>query len=216
MAERTRGPADRLPLQEAGLWVQSFAGKTETAGRPALFLDRDGTVNLDTGYPRTPGEIVLLPEILPVIRAANAAGLPAVIVTNQSGVARGLLDWRDFAEVNERLLHLLHAEDCAIAMVLACAYHEAGRPPFDVADHPMRKPNPGMLLLAARVLGIDLERSIIVGDKPADMEAGRRAGLQAGWLVGEGEMTESGFSCRRLSKAADYAALAEAISRLSR
>jgi D-glycero-D-manno-heptose 1,7-bisphosphate phosphatase len=216
MAERVSGPADRLPLEEAGLWVQDLAGKAETAGRPALFLDRDGTVNLDTGYPRTPDEIVLLPEILPVIRAANAAGLPAVIVTNQSGVARGLLDWRDFAEVNERLLDLLHAEGCAIAMVLACAYHEAGWPPFDVADHPMRKPNPGMLLLAARMLGLDLERSIIVGDKPADMEAGRRAGLQAGWLIGDDEIAESGFHCRRLSKTADYAALAEAISRLSR
>lgn len=216
MAESVGGPADRLPLEEAGLWVQCFAGKAETAGRPALFLDRDGTLNVDTGYPRTPDEIELLPDILPVIRKANAAGVPAVIVSNQSGVARGLLDWRDFAEVNARLLDLLHAEGCAIAMVLACAYHEAGRPPFDIADHPMRKPNPGMLLRAAAILGIDLERSIVVGDKPSDMEAGRRAGVQAGWLIGDEKVTDSGFPCRGLNKAKDYAALADAISKLSK
>lgn len=216
MAERVSDPAGRLPLKEAGLWVQCFAGKAETAGRPALFLDRDGTVNVDTGYPRTPDEISLLPEILPVIRAANAAGVPAVIVSNQSGVARGLLDWQDFAKVNARLLDLLHAEGCAIAMVLACAYHEAGLPPFDIPDHPMRKPNPGMLLLAATMLGIDLGRSIIVGDKPSDMEAGRRAGLQVGWLIGKDEVIGHGFACRRLNEARDYAALAKAISSLSR
>lgn len=220
-------PADLLHLEEVGLWVQIPGGGAETAGRPALFLDRDGTVNVDTGYPRTADEIVLLPEIIPVIRAANAAGVPAVIVSNQSGVARGLLDWRDFAEVNARLLDLLRAEGCAIAMVLACAYHEAGRPPFDIADHPMRKPNPGMLLRAAATLGTDLGRSIIVGDKPSDMEAGRRAGLAEGWLIAEGEAvrnplgpeqmprSQEVFSCRPLRNAADYAALVGAISKLS-
>lgn len=215
MAEQPNGPADPLPLEEAGLWVQCFVEKIETAGRPALFLDRDGTINLDTGYPRAPDEIVLLPDILPVIRAANAAGSPAIIVSNQSGVARGLLDWHDFAKVNERLLDLLRAEACAIAMVLACAYHEAGRPPFDIADHPMRKPNPGMLLLAARILGIDLARSIIVGDKPTDMEAGRRAGLAAGWLIGEGDAAESVFPYRNLRNKSDYATLEAAILKQS-
>lgn len=227
MAEPTCSPADALHLEEVGLWVEVLARVGGTAGRPALFLDRDGTVNVDTGYPRTADEIVLLPDILPVIRAANAAGVPAVIVSNQSGVARGLLDWHDFATVNRRLLDLLHVEGCAIAMVLACAYHEAGRPPFDIADHAMRKPNPGMLLRAAAILGIDLDRSIVVGDRASDMEAGSRAGLAEGWLIAGDDMaadpsgrarmrhSENGFSCRPLRNAADYALLVAAISKLS-
>lgn len=204
---------DALHLEDGGLWVQVLADKAETVGRPALFLDRDGTINVDTGYPRDPAEIVLLPQILPVIRAANTAGVPAIVVSNQSGIARGLLGWRDFALVNSRLLDLLGAEHCAIAMVLACAYHEHGRPPLDVADHPMRKPNPGMLLRARAALDIDLARSIIVGDKASDMEAGRRAGVAAGWLIGE-DVPTGGFPCRQLRHAADYAALCETISGL--
>lgn len=207
MAEQADGPADRLPLREAGLWVENFAEKAMTAGRPALFLDRDGTLNHDTNYPATPDEIVVIAEIVPVIRAANAAGIPAIIVTNQSGVARGLLDWRDFARVNGRLLELLEAEGCAIDMVLACAWHEAGQPPLNIADHPMRKPNPGMILLAEEILGIDRARSIIVGDKPSDMEAGRRAGLAAGWLIGEDEPAAGDFPCHGLREASDFAAL---------
>lgn len=204
-----------LHLEDRGLWVQVLADRAETAGRPALFLDRDGTINVDTGYPKDPAEIVLLPQIIPAIRAANAAGVPAIIVSNQSGIARGLLGWQDFALVNGRLLDLLGAEHCSITMVLACAYHQHGSPPLDVADHPMRKPNPGMLLRAGAVLDIDLARSMIVGDKPSDMEAGRRAGLAAGWLIGDDAPTD-GFPCRQLRHDTDYAALCEAISGLRR
>ncbi|TIO23078.1 MAG: HAD family hydrolase, partial [Mesorhizobium sp.] len=96
-------------------------------------------------------------------------------------------------------------------MVLACAYHEAGSGPLAMADHPMRKPNPGMLLEAGRRLGLDLKRSLIVGDKPADMEAGQRAGLERGWLV-DGEATPmGGFSVLPLRDVRDLEGLLTAI-----
>ncbi len=215
MAEAPGDLDRRLRLEEPGLWVQSLADSNWTTGRPALFLDRDGTINADTGYPKSPDEIVLLPEILPAIRAANAGRVPAIIVSNQSGVARGLLDWHDFAGVNDRVLDLLGGEGCAIDMVIACAYHDAGQPPLGIADHPMRKPNPGMLLRAAALLSVDLKRSIIVGDKPSDMEAGRRAGLAEGWLIGKYEAMAGDFICRPLRESADYHALENAISALS-
>jgi D-glycero-D-manno-heptose 1,7-bisphosphate phosphatase len=99
-------------------------------------------------------------------------------------------------------------------MVLACAYHEAGTGPLAVADHPMRKPNPGMLLEAGRRLGLDLKRSLIVGDKLADMEAGQRAGLTRGWLVdGEGS-TMGGLSVLPLRDATDLGGLLTAIRSL--
>jgi len=99
-------------------------------------------------------------------------------------------------------------------MVLACAYHEAGRGALAVANHPMRKPNPGMLLEAGRRLSLDLKRSLIVGDKPADMEAGQRARLARGWLVdGEGS-TMGGFSVSPLRGAHDLEALLTTIRSL--
>ncbi|TGR16036.1 HAD-IIIA family hydrolase, partial [Mesorhizobium sp. M8A.F.Ca.ET.197.01.1.1] len=96
--------------------------------------------------------------------------------TNQSGIARGYFGWDAFARVNQRVLELLAEKNAAVDVLLACAYHEAGSGPLAIADHPMRKPNPGMLVEAARRLDVDLKRSLIVGDKPADMEAGQRAG----------------------------------------
>ncbi|TIT85648.1 MAG: HAD-IIIA family hydrolase, partial [Mesorhizobium sp.] len=73
------------PLVEPGLWVERIGARSFPAGRPALFLDRDGTINVDTDYPSDPAEIVLRPQMLPVIETANRVGIPVVIVTNQSG-----------------------------------------------------------------------------------------------------------------------------------
>ncbi|TIP52476.1 MAG: HAD family hydrolase, partial [Mesorhizobium sp.] len=97
---------------------------------------------------------------------------------------------------------------------LACAYHEAGRGPLAIAEHPMRKPNPGMLVEAAGRLRLDLSRSLIVGDKPADMDAGRRAGLSQGWLV-DGEASDhSGFRVSPLRDGNDLDGLLAAIEAL--
>ncbi|WP_224543136.1 HAD family hydrolase [Mesorhizobium sp. CA16] len=191
--------SEGFPLAEPGLWVERLGDRTFPAGRPALFLDRDGTINVDTGYPDDPATMVLRDGIAPVIEAANVHGIPAIVVSNQSGIARGYFGWDAFARVNGRVLELLAEQNAFVDMVLACAYHEAGSGPLAITDHPMRKPNPGMLLEAGRRLGLDLKRSLIVGDKPADMEAGRRAGLIRGWLVdGEASMI-SGLSVSRFA-----------------
>ncbi len=121
---------------------------------------------------------------MPIISAANRFGLPVVVVTNQSGIARGYFGWDEFAAVNARILGLLAERGCGADMVLACAYHEAGSGALGIAGHPMRKPKPGMLFRAAEILGLDLGRSIMVGDSISDMEAGRRAGLAHLFMVG--------------------------------
>jgi len=204
------------PLIEPGLWVERIGGRVFPARVPALFLDRDGTINVDTDYPSDPAEIVLRDDIVPAIAAANRAGVPVVVVTNQSGIARGYFEWSVFAAVNGRVLELLRQQDVFVDMVLACAYHEAGVGPLAVADHPMRKPNPGMLVEAGKRLGLDLQRSLIVGDKLADMQAGRRAGLSQGWLV-DGEATvQSDFAIKRLHDGGDLGGLLAAIEMLGR
>ncbi len=209
----TDGP---YPLAEPGLWVKRVGSRVFPANAPALFLDRDGTINVDTGYPDDPAKMALRDGIVPVIAAANRSGIPVVIVTNQSGIARGYFGWKEFAAVNGRVLELLADGNAFVDMVLACAYHDAGSGPLAVADHPMRKPNPGMLIEAQKRLYLDLKRSLIVGDKPADMEAGQRAGLSRGWLVdGEGSK-EPGFEVLPLRGADDLDGLVGAIEALAR
>jgi D-glycero-D-manno-heptose 1,7-bisphosphate phosphatase len=183
---------------------------------PALFLDRDGTINVDTDYPSDPAEIELRPQMLPAIAAANRVGIPVVVVTNQSGIARGYFGWSAFAAVNGRVLELLGDQGVSVDMVLACAYHEAGVGPLAVADHPMRKPNPGMLIEAGKRLDLDLQRSLIVGDKLADMRAGKRAGLAQGWLVDGEAAVQPGFAIRRLQDGDDVVGLITAIETLGR
>lgn len=211
------GASGPYPLAEPGLWVERVGSRVFPAGTPALFLDRDGTINVDTGYPDDPADIVLRPEMLPVIRTANIVGLPAIIVSNQSGIARGYFGWPEFAAVNTRLLALLEAEQCRIDMVLACAYHSSGTGELAIGDHPMRKPNPGMLLRARDLLGVDVGRSIIVGDKADDMEAGRRGGLLEGWLVGgrfNKEAPDGSFTTRKLMTGNDHRRLCDVIAGL--
>jgi len=203
-----------FPLVEPGLWVERIGTRSFPAGLPALFLDRDGTINVDTGYPDDPADVVLRDGIEPVIGAANRRGIPVIVVTNQSGVARGYFGWDTFASVNQRVLDLLGEKNATVDLVLACAYHEAGSGPLSIADHPMRKPNPGMLVEAGRRLGLDLKRSLIVGDKPADMEAGRRAGLMRGWLVDGDASTMDSLAVSPLRDARDRDALLAAIELL--
>ncbi|TSE02819.1 HAD family hydrolase [Mesorhizobium intechi] len=211
MADKT---GMKNPLTEPGVWIERIGDRAFPPNRPALFLDRDGTINVDTDYPSDPAEIELRPQMLPAIAAANRAQIPVVVVTNQSGVARGYFGWSAFAAVNGRVLELLGEEGVSIDMVLACAYHEAGVGPLAIPDHPMRKPNPGMLVEAGKRLALDLRRSLIVGDKLADMQAGKRAGLQQGWLVDGEAAFQPGFTIRPLLGSSDLDELLAAIETL--
>lgn len=214
MADTDATTPGSYPLQEPGLWVERIGTRLFPAGTPALFLDRDGTISIDTGYPDDRAKMVLRKDIAPAIAAANRGGLAVIIVTNQSGIARGYFDWSAFAAVNGRVLELLAGEGAFVDMVLACAYHEAGVGPLAIADHPMRKPNPGMLVEAAKQLELDLPRSLIVGDKLADMEAGRRAGLRRGWLVDGDPSGQRGFEVLPLRGRSDLDGLITAITAL--
>jgi len=208
MADRTATPH---PLTEPGVWIERIGDRVFPPHLPALFLDRDGTINVDTDYPSDPAQIVLRDNIVPAIAAANRAGIPVVVVTNQSGIARGYFGWSAFAAVNGRVLELLGDQGVSVDMVLACAYHEAGVGPLAIPDHPMRKPNPGMLVEAGKRLALDLQRSLIVGDKPADMQAGERAGLARGWLVDGEAAVQPGFAIRPLRDSSDLGDLLAAI-----
>lgn len=146
--------------------------------RPAVFLDRDGVLIVDSGYPHRDEDLVLFPGAAAAVSRLNALGYMAVIVTNQSGVARGLFSEKRMHVFNDLLVRCLAAEGAKIEAVYACPYHhEAVDPRWLHPDHPDRKPNPGMILRAMADHPIDPARSLLIGDRQSDLEAARRAGI---------------------------------------
>ena len=168
-----------------GIWIERLT-EEPLAKRPALFLDRDGVLVEEVGYLHRVADVRLLPDIAELLQVGAAVGWALVLVTNQSGIGRGLYGWEDFAQTQTRLLELLAAEGVRLDMVLACPFHAEGQGTFRYLDHPFRKPAPGMLLKAAELLNLELSRSWIVGDQITDLLAGKAAGLEGGILVGTG------------------------------
>lgn len=154
-------------------------------GAAAVFLDRDGVLIEDSGYPDNPDELRILAGVPEALRALREAGWALVVVSNQSGVARGKFGLERLAEIHERLVALLSENGAAIDAIYYCPHHPQGIEPFRRdCDH--RKPGPGMLLSAASALDLDLRASWMVGDKESDVEAAHRAGCRA-IRISEGE-----------------------------
>ena len=146
---------------------------------PGAFLDRDGVLIEDSGYPHRDEDLKLIPGAAAAVRRLNAAGYLTVIVTNQSGVARGLFDEDRMHAFNALLTARLASEGARIDAVYACPFHaDAVVERYRHPDHPDRKPNPGMILRAVVEHDIDPARSILIGDRGSDMEAARRAGVE--------------------------------------
>jgi D-glycero-D-manno-heptose 1,7-bisphosphate phosphatase len=166
---------------------------------PAVFLDRDGTLIEDVGYLRVPNEISLFPWTIDAVRAFNHAGLPVVVITNQSGIARGLLTESMLDEVHRHLSSLLAAGGARIDAYYYCPHHPAGT----VADYTRhcdcRKPGSALIDQAARDLNLDPARSFVVGDKWIDVGAARSAGargvlVRTGYGAGEEAEPQSDLS----------------------
>lgn len=172
------------PLNAAGVWCEVL--RRLPAGRPALFLDRDGIIVEDTGYLCRIEDIAMIPGGAAVIATANKHGVAVVLVTNQAGIGRGYYSWREFEGVQRAINVALANEGAQVDAVYACAHHPEGRGRFAHPDHPARKPNPGMLLQAAADLAVDLRISWLVGDKVSDVEAAKRAGLAGAMQVATG------------------------------
>lgn len=150
--------------------------------RRGIFLDRDGTVCEEVGFLDRPERLRLLPGAAGAIRRINGSGFLAILVTNQSGVARGLFDAAALDRVHERLAEALGAEGAHLDAIYVCPHHPTeGAPPYR-ADCDCRKPRPGLLARAAREHGLDLPSSYMIGDKAIDIETARNAGA-AGILV---------------------------------
>lgn len=148
-----------------------------TNKKPALFLDRDGVINIDHAYVHLPQDFHFVEGIFELVAAANRLGYVVVVVTNQAGIGRGYYTEADFHALTDWMLDQFAQRSAKIDAVYFCPDH----PQYGVGKYrresEFRKPAPGMLLQAANDLCIDLAMSIIVGDKDSDMQAGLAAGV---------------------------------------
>ncbi|MCK5880821.1 MAG: HAD family hydrolase [Sinobacterium sp.] len=140
--------------------------------KPCLFLDRDGIINKDVGYAYKPEQIQFMPGIFAICRHFQQRGFLIVIVTNQSGIARGYYNDMQFQSLNTWLTSEFSRRGISLASIKHCPHHPSISGACDC-----RKPAPGMLLEAAHELAIDLSCSIMIGDKISDMQAGTAAGV---------------------------------------
>ena len=181
-----------FPIDGAGLWAQVLRPPRDGVRRPALFLDRDGTMVEEVEYLHRVEDVLWIAGAAQVVAEANRLDIAVVIATNQAGVGRGYFGWEAFAAVQEKIVHDLQAEGAFVDAVYACPHHGEAKAPHDHPSHPACKPNPGMLLNAAGDLALDLARSWIIGDRVRDIEAGLRAGISGGLHVLSGHGAGAG------------------------
>ena len=174
---------DHSKESDLGLWYEVYSGSQSLSGRPALFLDRDGVIVEDTHYLGRALDVRMLEGAGEAIARCNGLGIPVILVSNQSGIARGLYDWSGFAAVQAAIAAALAQAGARLDAVFACAHHADGKAPLNVSNHPWRKPNPGMIVAAAEQMELDLGHSWIAGDRASDLAAGRAAGLAGGILI---------------------------------
>ncbi|MBN2564884.1 MAG: HAD family hydrolase [Candidatus Eisenbacteria bacterium] len=179
--------------------------------RPAVFLDRDGTITVERGYVSRPEDLELIEGASAAIRSLNEAGLLVVVVSNQSGVARGLMTEDDLASVHRAMEDLLAADGAMLDGAYYCPNHLSGSVARYAQDASCRKPELGMLELAVRDLGIDVASSVMVGDQITDVEFANRASMPAVVvLTGKGAATMVEAAARGLTVAAGLPDLAAA------
>jgi len=148
-----------------------------------IFLDRDGVINIDTGYVHKWSQFEFIEGTLEALKYLTELGFRMIIVTNQGGIAKGFYTEEDFQELNKKMIDRMHSHDIKILDTFYCPHHEEGNIPKLSKDCNYRKPKPGMILAAAKKHNLDLSRSIIIGDKESDLLAGKNANLFKSFLI---------------------------------
>ena len=146
----------------------------------AVFLDRDGVINEDTGYLYKIEDFELREDIIPLLRDYQNKGYLLIVITNQSGIARGYYTENDFLKLNSWMIDILNKKDITIIKTYYCPHH-----PEHTGECECRKPKPGMLLNAINDFNIDPSKSILIGNKKTDILAGKRAQIAKNFYIHE-------------------------------
>lgn len=177
----------------ARLWIHRFGG---IGGKKAVFLDRDGCVNVEADFIRDIGQFQLYPDSAESIKRLNNAGYAVIVITNQSGVARGYMTEGLVRDVNALMRKEVAQGGGRIDRVEYCPHHPEGVVAEYAMDCDCRKPRPGMILRAGMALGVDFSKSFVVGDRMSDTELGPATGMKA-------ILVRTGYGERDLGKIRD-------------
>lgn len=193
------------------VWIHRLGG---VGGRKAVFLDRDGCVNVEDDHIRDIAQFRLYPDSVESIKRLNRAGYAVIVITNQSGVARGYMTEELVRDVNALMIKQVTEGGGKIDRVEYCPHHPEGVVKEYAVDCECRKPRPGMILRAGRALGVDFSRSFVVGDKISDVELGPATGMKAILVrtgygerelgkVNRGEVAPPDFTANGIAEAVD-------------
>jgi histidinol-phosphate phosphatase family protein len=176
------GTPERLQKVEGDWQSGSVARKSGRSPRVAVFLDRDGTLNVEKGHLARADDLELIPRVGAAIRELNRAGIPAIVITNQPVIARGEADFEDVEAIHRRLENLLAKDGAFVDAIFYCPHHpdrgfEGERPELKIKCD-CRKPAPGLVDAACEHFSIDRLNSWFVGDSGRDLECAKNAGLQ--------------------------------------
>jgi D-glycero-D-manno-heptose 1,7-bisphosphate phosphatase len=153
------------------------ANQSREVIKNAIFLDRDGVIVEDTGYISSPEELILIPDVIPVLKKLQHS-FRLIAVTNQSGVARGYFTEDDLFAINERVIQMLADYDIGLDAIYYCPHHpKVGKDEYRI-ECECRKPKPGLLRQATEEFNIELEKSFLIGDQETDIQAGRALGIK--------------------------------------
>ncbi|WP_052590640.1 D-glycero-alpha-D-manno-heptose-1,7-bisphosphate 7-phosphatase [Halobacteriovorax marinus] len=168
--------------------------KKMTSAKVALLLDRDGIINIDSGYVYKYSDEIIYPDILEVVKEANVLGIPVAIVTNQAGIARGMYKVSDVDSFHKHLKNFYQENGARIDHIEICPFHKDKGEEMWKFDSLLRKPNPGMHLKALSQLMCKVEGSLMIGDKQSDRI--NLLGLKTLLLQGDYEITPANDLCQ--------------------
>jgi len=151
--------------------------------KKAIFLDRDGVINRDTGYVFRWADFEFVPGAIAALRRLTEAGFTLIVITNQSGIARGYYTEQDVQTLTQAMTSYLSAQGVTITATYYCPHHISGTIAKYTRACDCRKPGPALLLQAASEHGLSLSESIMIGDKDSDIEAARAAGVGIAYLI---------------------------------
>ena len=169
-------------INKQNIWAEKITRK-KFFNTPCLFLDRDGVLIDWKNSLMKISEAKIIKGCEKIIKECNNKDIPVILITNQGGIGIGLHSWKDFALIQKKLLNQLLKKNTKVAGVIACAHHPYAKGNLHHLNHPCRKPNGGMFLIAKKLFNLDLENSWMIGDKINDLKAAFSKGLKGGFLV---------------------------------
>ncbi len=169
-------------INKQNIWAEKLTNKF-FSNSPCLFLDRDGVLIDWKDYTMKAKDAKLIPGSEKIIKQCNKKKIPVILITNQGGLGLGIHVWKDFIRIQKKIINQLIKKGAKIDGVIACPHHPLAKGVYKHKNHPCRKPNGGMFLIAKKLFKVNLNKSWMVGDKINDLIAANSKNLEKGFLV---------------------------------